>query len=62
MTIASTPFAKEALEANGYRERGIDPLFLYDPGKKLTDAPPIFLNLIDGDGAYLCDPEHPFLN
>jgi len=62
MSIASTPFAKAALQANGYRQRGIDPFFLYDPGDKLIEAPPIFLNLIDGDGAYLCDPSHPFLN
>ena len=62
MAIASTPFAREALLANGYRQRGIDPFFLYDPGKKLDALPPIFLNLIDGDGAYLCDASHPFLS
>ena len=62
MAIASTPFAKEALLANGYRQRGIDPFFFYDPGEKLREAPPIFLNLIDGDGAYLSDPGYPFLN
>jgi hypothetical protein len=62
MTIASTPFIKQALLANGYRQRGIDPFFLYDPGNKLAGVPPIFLNLIDGDGAYLSDPEHPLLN
>lgn len=62
MAIASTPFAKQALLANGYRQRGIDPFFFYDPSEKLKHAPPIFLNLIDGDGAYLCDPGYPFLN
>ena len=62
MAIASTPFAKQALQANGYRARGTDPFFLYDPGEKLKGAPSIFLNLIDGDGAYLCDPSYPFLN
>jgi len=62
LAIASTPFATDALLSNGYQERGRDPFFLYDPTKKLANAPPIFLNLIDGDGAYLCDPDHPFLS
>jgi len=60
LAIASTPFAHDALTANGYHQRGTEPLFLYDPKKKLANAPAMFLNLIDGDGAYLYDPENPF--
>lgn len=58
--IASTPFAREALMASGFRERGTDPLYVYDPKGKLLHADPMFLNLIDGDGAYLYDPEYPY--
>lgn len=60
LAIASTPFTHDALKANGYRQRGADPLFLYDPKKRLASTLPIFLNLIDGDGAYLYDPNNPF--
>lgn len=59
VAIASTPLAISSLLANGYRRRGAEPLFLYDPKRKLDNAA-IFLNLIDGDGAYLYDPKHPF--
>jgi hypothetical protein len=59
VAIASTPLAISSLLANGYRRRGAEPLFLYDPKRKL-DNTAIFLNLIDGDGAYLYDPSHPF--
>jgi hypothetical protein len=59
VTIASTPLAISSLLANGYRRRGAEPLYLYDPKRKLDESA-IFLNLIDGDGAYLYDPQHPF--
>jgi hypothetical protein len=60
LAIASTNFARSALLAAGFRKRGSEPLFLYDPHGKLTLADPIFLNLIDGDGAYLYDASHPY--
>jgi hypothetical protein len=60
LAIASTPFAEHALRANGYRDRGSEPIYLYDPHQRLAHAPGIFLNLIDGDGAYLYDADHPF--
>jgi hypothetical protein len=61
LTIASTQFANSALTANGFRDRGHDPMFVYDPKGKLKAADSIFLNLIDGDGAYLYDPEFPYV-
>lgn len=61
VTIASTPLADEALLASGFQARGAVPFFFADPGKKLNGAPPVFLNLIDGDGAYLHDPAHPYV-
>jgi hypothetical protein len=60
LAIASTPFARRALRENGYRERGSEPIYLYDPRKRLAHTPGIFLNMIDGDAAYLYDVEHPF--
>jgi hypothetical protein len=58
--VASTLFAELALRSSGFRQRGSAPLFLYDPQKKLRDSPPIYWNLIDGDAAYISDPEHPY--
>ena len=58
--VASTLFAELALRSSGFRRRGSAPLFLYDPQKKLRDSPPIYWNLIDGDAAYISDPEHPY--
>lgn len=60
IAVASTLFAELALRSSGFRQRGSAPLFLYDPQKKLRDSPPIFWNLIDGDAAYISDPEHPY--
>jgi hypothetical protein len=61
VTTASTPLAREALVDSGFRDRGSVPLFLADRKKRLEGAPPIFLNMIDGDGAYLYDPSYPYV-
>ena len=61
LVAASTPLAREALAASGFRERGSSPLFLYDPKKKLAGALPMFWNLIEGDAAYLQDPVYPYV-
>jgi hypothetical protein len=61
ITIASTQLVSDALKASGFQDRGRVPFFFADPGKKLAGAPPVFLNLIDGDGAYLYDPQYPFV-
>lgn len=61
VTIASTPLASQALLDCGFQARGSVPFFFADPGKKLSGAPPVFINMIDGDGAYLSDPEHPYV-
>ncbi len=58
--VASTLFSEIALRSSGFRKRGSAPLFLYDPQKKLRDSPPIYWNLIDGDAAYINDPQHPY--
>jgi hypothetical protein len=61
LALASTPLALQSLTDSGFRQRGSAPLFLYDPHKKLTGAPSIFINMIDGDGAYLHDPLYPYV-
>jgi hypothetical protein len=61
LAAASTPFASKSLAASGFRNRGSAQLFLYDPHKKLSGAPPIFWNMIDGDAAYLREPASPYL-
>jgi hypothetical protein len=60
VAVASTLFSEIALLSSGFRQRGNAPLYLYDPQNKLSDAPPIFWNLIDGDAAYIQDPAHPY--
>jgi hypothetical protein len=61
VTIASTPLVRQALDKVGFRDRGSVPLFLYDPKKRLESSPPMCLNMIDGDGAYLHDPAYPYV-
>jgi hypothetical protein len=61
LAIASTAVAEKSLRNNGFRDRGRDPLFVYDPKGRLAGAKPMFVNLIDGDGAYLFDPAYPFV-
>lgn len=60
LAVASTEFAQEALLSSGFRWNGSFPLALYDPQGKLSAAPPIFWNMIDGDIAYLYEPEFPY--
>ena len=62
LAVASTPLAVESLTASGLRNRGSVPMFLYDPQKKLAGAPSIFCNMIEGDAAYLRDPDYPYVS
>lgn len=61
VTMASTPLSRQALLGSGFRDRGSVPLFLSDQKKRLAGAPPILLNMIDGDGAYLHDSSYPYV-
>jgi hypothetical protein len=60
VAVASTLFAEIALLTSRFRLREKSPFFLFDPAKKLRDSPPIYWSLIDGDAAYLQDPDHPY--
>ena len=61
MAGASTQLTRDAILANGFRLRRHDPIFIYDPKSLLTSAPPVNLNLLDGDEFYMQDPAHPYL-
>jgi hypothetical protein len=60
LAVASTEFAQEALLSSGFRRNGSFPLALYDPQGKLSAAPAIFWNMIDGDIAYFYNPAFPY--
>jgi hypothetical protein len=51
---------REAILASGFQPRGAEPVFLYDPKRLLADAPPLSLQLLDGDECYLNNPDYPF--
>jgi hypothetical protein len=57
---ASTAARRTAIEACGFQPRGADPIFLYDPHRRLAASPPLDLQLIDGDECCLNNPGDPF--
>lgn len=61
LAMASTEFAQKALLSSGFRQKGSLPFSLYDPKGKLSAAPAVFWNMIDGDIAYLYDPASPYI-
>jgi hypothetical protein len=60
--VASTPIAREALTANGFRPRGSDPAWIFDPTRLLDPSIPLHLTMLEWDGGYLYNPEDPFLS
>lgn len=58
---SSLPFMSDAILCNGFRLRESLPVFLSDPHDLLLGAPPLHLNLVDGEASYLNDPHYPFL-
>jgi len=60
-TVASVDRVRSALERNGFQLRRRSPIFVYDPKGCLAEAPPLHLNLLDGDEFFLYDPAYPFL-
>lgn len=59
--VSSIPLVSHAISHNGFHLRERCPIFLRDPKGLLADAPPLHINLLDGEGSYLSDPAHPFL-
>ena len=60
--VASTPVARQALSANGFRPCGSDPAWVSDPGQLLDAATPLHVTMLEWDGGYLYNPENPFLS
>jgi hypothetical protein len=57
---ASTAMGKQTIESLGYRLRERSPLSIYDPKQALADAPPLWIDMMDGDQGYLQDIDHPY--
>lgn len=60
VALASTPLARAALAACGFRRRSSASLSVYDPQGKLASAQSLCWSFIDDDTAYLSDPAHPY--
>ena len=60
--VASLDHLRRAIEANGFRGRGAEPIFLNDPEGLLANAPPLLVQLLDGDECYLNNPDYQFLS
>ncbi len=60
--VSSTPLVRQALTANGFRPRGGDPAWVFDPSQLLDPAIPLRLTMLEWDGSYLYNPEDPFLS
>lgn len=59
--VSSIPLVSDAILQNGFHLREHWPIFLWDAKGLLAEAPPLHINLLDGEGSYLRDPAHPFL-
>jgi hypothetical protein len=61
--LAVTPMkiAAQALEANGFRLRRIDPILIRDPRKCLEGMAPLNINMLEGDEAYVFDGNNPYV-
>jgi hypothetical protein len=58
---SSIQLVSDAILQNGFHLREHCPIFLWDAKGLLAEAPPLHINLLDGEGSYLRDPAHPFL-
>jgi Acetyltransferase (GNAT) domain len=58
---ASVPLSTDIISESGYHLRDSQPIFISDPKKLLAGAPPLKIDLLDGEGAYLFDPKSPYL-
>lgn len=53
---AALPLLRRALETTGFRSRYRLPVFLLDPKETLGREPSLYLQMLDGDAAYLITP------
>ncbi len=57
---ATEEAARRAIETAGLRRRGGEPVYVYDRARKLEDAGPPALELLDGDECWLDAPDFPY--
>jgi len=60
LAVSSIDPGREALRRNGYRFCRHDPIYLFDPKRRLAGAPDLNLDLLVGDESYLHVPDYPF--
>src|SRR5262249_13417752 len=60
VAASSLPELCEVFEACGLRPRGSVPVFLADPRKQIPSDTRVEINMLIGDGFYLCDESNPF--
>ncbi len=60
--LASIGVAREALAGNGFRPRGGDPAWVFDPNQLLAPHRPLHMTMLEWDGSYLYNPENPFMS
>jgi hypothetical protein len=58
--ISSLPWLSDAFRRIGLRLRGQSPVGLYDPTRRLVDAPPLLLRMTDDDYCFRYDEGYPF--
>ena len=61
VAAASVPLSTKIISEYGYHVRDSQPIFVSDAKKLLAGAPPLKIDLLDGEGAFLNDPHAPFL-
>jgi hypothetical protein len=59
--VSSLPWLSDALRRIGFRLRGQAPVVLYDPARRLANAPPLHLRMTDNDYCFSYDEHYPFL-
>lgn len=58
--VSSIPWLSEGLREMGFRLRCQTPVMLYDPARRLLDAPSLHLRMTDSDACFLYDERNPF--
>ena len=62
VAASSIELIGEAWLQAGFVHRATEQIFCYDPRHLVSSAPPLNLNLADGDSCFLSDPASPYLS
>ncbi len=60
LAVTAIEAAARALEANGFRFRRNDPILIRDPRGRLEGMPPLNINMLEGDEAYVFNADYPY--